>query len=287
MAISAIGFSSQPSSSCAVASHVAGDLIIIVATHTGTTLPALPSGYTALYATPGGNAPAMRIGFRIATASGTSSGTWTGALRCSSAVYRGVSQTTPVTAGYTSAGTGSSATIPSNADSASSWKFLAICTAATGILADPPSGQFLARTATNQTHRIWDTNIPTNTSSSSSSLGSSMAWRSCVFSINPELAPTITASPTVSAPNPKVGRTITCTTGSWTGSPTSYNYRFEANSTTLQNGANASMDIPKSAAGFTIRCFVTATGAGGSSAEAVSSNTSGKIELENSSRMMM
>ena len=62
-----------------IAARQAGDLLVIFAARfDSTTIPTLPSGWTSA-ATKTGTDRAGRVGYRVATGSGTTSGTWTGA----------------------------------------------------------------------------------------------------------------------------------------------------------------------------------------------------------------
>lgn len=60
------------------------------------------------------------------------------------------------------------------------------------------------------------------------------------------------------------GQTLTCSTGTWSNSPTSYNYEWKASGTTVQNGASNSYLTTSSDLGKAIRCEVTATNGTGS-----------------------
>ncbi len=74
-----VGSATAPDSSVTIPAHQAGDLLVIFANRfDSTTIPTLPSGWTSA-ATGTGTSRAGRVGYRVATGSGTTSGTWTGA----------------------------------------------------------------------------------------------------------------------------------------------------------------------------------------------------------------
>jgi hypothetical protein len=82
-------------------------------------------------------------------------------------------------------------------------------------------------------------------------------------------APGNTANPTVTG-NAKVGETLSVSNGTWTGSPTSYAYRWQrctsSTSCTSISGATGQTYVVRAAdAGHTLRATVTATNADGSS----------------------
>ena len=75
-------------------SHVAGDLLVVVAGATSALYPTVPTGWTKAYQTPDTNRP-MVIGWKAATASGTASGSWSNAAYVTTYVFRGVDTTNP------------------------------------------------------------------------------------------------------------------------------------------------------------------------------------------------
>ena len=70
-----------------VPTHLAGDLIIICAYRSNTTAASLPSGYSSIL-TKSGTTASIRVGYKIATTTNDSSGTWTNALALVCHVYR-------------------------------------------------------------------------------------------------------------------------------------------------------------------------------------------------------
>ena len=74
-----VGSAIADGASVTIPAHQAGDLLVIFAARfDSTTIPTLPSGWTSA-ATETGTSRAGRVGYRVATGSGTTSGTWTGA----------------------------------------------------------------------------------------------------------------------------------------------------------------------------------------------------------------
>lgn len=74
-----VGSAIADGASVTIPAHQAGDLLVIFANRfDSTTIPTLPSGWTSA-ATNTGTYRAGRVGYRVATGSGTTSGTWTGA----------------------------------------------------------------------------------------------------------------------------------------------------------------------------------------------------------------
>ncbi len=74
-----VGSAIADGASVTIPAHQAGDLLVIFANRfDSTTIPTLPSGWTSA-ATKTGTQRAGRVGYRVATGSGTTSGTWTGA----------------------------------------------------------------------------------------------------------------------------------------------------------------------------------------------------------------
>jgi hypothetical protein len=94
--------------------------------------------------------------------------------------------------------------------------------------------------------------------------GGSVAATSANTATVPAQAPVNTAVPTISG-TVAIGSTLTSTTGTWTGAPTpTYAYEWQQGTTPI-SGATASTYVIQAAdAGFTLRCVVTATNAGGS-----------------------
>lgn len=100
MAISRISAVSAEAASVTLGTHTTGDLILIFAYRDGSnTAPSLPAGYTTIEAG-GANTNSIRAGFKVATSSSETSGTWTNATHVVAHVYRGVSTATVPVGAY-------------------------------------------------------------------------------------------------------------------------------------------------------------------------------------------
>jgi hypothetical protein len=105
-----------------IPAHQVGDLIIITAYAGSGTAPTLGSGFTSLGTAANGTAVSARVGYRIATATTTTTGTWTGAAFIWGVIYRGTGTPgTPTSATGTSASVGYPAL--TLAQSGTSWVF--------------------------------------------------------------------------------------------------------------------------------------------------------------------
>jgi hypothetical protein len=80
-------------------------------------------------------------------------------------------------------------------------------------------------------------------------------------------APANTVAPAVSG-IPVAGATLTCSTGTWTGSPTAYSYNWRKGGTTLGALDQATYKVALADETGSIDCVVTATNAGGSTGQA-------------------
>jgi len=87
-------------------------------------------------------------------------------------------------------------------------------------------------------------------------------------------APVNTVAPVISG-STTVGSNLTCTTGTWTNTPTSYAYQWLANSTAITNATSNTFALTITQVGANISCNVTATNiAGGVTA---TSNVAGPV----------
>ena len=85
--------------------------------------------------------------------------------------------------------------------------------------------------------------------------------------------PVNSVSPSVSG-TAKVGGTLTCSTGTWTGeAPISYAYQWQRGTTDISGATSSSYTAVSGDAGFTLRCKVTASNFGGSGTPAYTANT--------------
>lgn len=110
MAISFVGAASAAASSLTLPTHQARDLLLFFAYRNGSaTPPTVPSGWTSVNQG-GNNNNSSVLAFRLATASGTASGTWTDATHVSAAVYRAGTGNINIGAAATTGGSGNTLT---------------------------------------------------------------------------------------------------------------------------------------------------------------------------------
>lgn len=84
-----VGTATASATTVTVPAHQAGDLILIWAMHGGAaTVPSLPSGYISILTKANGTTVDTRLGYKIATSSADTSGTWTNATELCCHVYR-------------------------------------------------------------------------------------------------------------------------------------------------------------------------------------------------------
>lgn len=88
--ISFVGYNLSESTTVTLPAHQAGDLILICAGGGSSTIPSLAAGYTSLATGYFGSSGAFRIGYKFATSSSETSGTWTPTLFLGCSVYRNV-----------------------------------------------------------------------------------------------------------------------------------------------------------------------------------------------------
>lgn len=174
-----------PADSLGVPAHQVGDLIVIVAWNSdGSSAPTVPAGFVT--ARSQSTTPwAFSIGYRIATTTTTTSGTWANATSLAIAVYRGaiaVGAATGRTGGNTSTLTWDSLTLTNN-NWGTSWVagLASVFNTASGT-PNAPSGRTL-RLNSNYS-RWWDTNgaFTGNYASQSASMNS-QSYASAVIEI--------------------------------------------------------------------------------------------------------
>jgi hypothetical protein len=85
--------------------------------------------------------------------------------------------------------------------------------------------------------------------------------------------PTVETQPAISGSDNYVGTTWTCTTGSWTGSPTSYAYQWVSGGSPISGATSNTFALTGAVVGTTVECRVVATNYGGSSSPSASSNS--------------
>lgn len=88
MAVSYIGYAGNTGTSVTIPTHQVGDWLLVFAYNdSSNTVPTLPSGWTSIIGS-GANNNAVRLAFKVATATNDSSGTWTNAYSVECQVYR-------------------------------------------------------------------------------------------------------------------------------------------------------------------------------------------------------
>jgi len=90
-AITRVGVVTASATTCTFTTHQAGDFLVVWAVRGGsTTAPTLPSGYVSILTKSNSTATTLagRLGFKVATTTNDSSGTWTNASELVCAVYR-------------------------------------------------------------------------------------------------------------------------------------------------------------------------------------------------------
>lgn len=82
------------------------------------------------------------------------------------------------------------------------------------------------------------------------------------------VAPPINTAAPIIAGTPTVGQALTCSTGNWSGSPTSYQYAWTSEGTPIFGAASSTYLVSPSDIGHELSCGVTAVGPGGNSSPA-------------------
>lgn len=172
------------------AGHAAGDLIIIFAYRASNTPATVPATYTSIAAVSGGvNTVSMAVGYRIATSSSETSGTWTNAGSLSVIVLRNTHQTSPIGLSVLT-NAASSTTVTYTALAASqqfskdSW-IVAGCCSATALSSVPAATLLTYRSGNANTAGpvIADSNVPLATSPVGTLTQTSGSWRMCKIEI--------------------------------------------------------------------------------------------------------
>ncbi len=86
-------------------------------------------------------------------------------------------------------------------------------------------------------------------------------------------APVNTVAPALDNTSPGVGDTISCDTGTWTNSPTSYTYQWFRDASSIGGATSSSYLVDAADIGAVLTCKVTAHNAGGASSPATSNAT--------------
>jgi hypothetical protein len=93
--ISRVSESTGTGTTITIPTHAADDILIIYAVRLNTTPASLPAGWNNIHNS-GASSLSFRMGWRLATSSSMTSGTWTNAGRLHVSVYRGANTTTPI-----------------------------------------------------------------------------------------------------------------------------------------------------------------------------------------------
>lgn len=190
MAIALVGSGKAANTtSVTVPAHSVGDLILIAAHREGNaTPPSLPAGYTSIATVAIGTTYSLRVGYKIATSTSDTSGTWTNGKCLTVQVFSGAQ---PLSIGSGTATNSGSPTIPNypavtfDTTDGSSW--------AAGLLIGggashaPPSGMTLRQTAVSSGFADLDASDTnggvTGWASTNYSANGSAAWCSVVCEI--------------------------------------------------------------------------------------------------------
>jgi hypothetical protein len=198
MAITRIGAAAADASTVTIpAGHKIGDLLVIFAFRATTVAPSLPAGWTSI-STGSSGLSSFILGWKLATSSADTSGSWSLATGTIVHVYRGTSTSrTPV--GVSSDSTATSATIAYGAlgplkQPGTSWlAAFAVTKTTTSTLETPPTSMTNAATLVGGTveYAGHDTNGPYTAGAGSWPLtnvavGVSAEYRTCVLEIYAE-----------------------------------------------------------------------------------------------------
>lgn len=94
---------------------------------------------------------------------------------------------------------------------------------------------------------------------------------------DPDVAPVNTALPVISG-TPLLGEVLSCSTGTWDNSPTSYVWQWRRNGVNISGSTGGSYTLIESDVGQTITCRITATNVVGSTSATASSVTPDGVE---------
>lgn len=103
----------------------------------------------------------------------------------------------------------------------------------------------------------------TFTLTATNSVGTSLQSSASISITTPIYPPINTALPTLSG-TATVGQTLSCTTGTWTESPSAYAYQWQRAGVNILGATNNTYTLVLADFNTTIRCVVTATNSGGS-----------------------
>lgn len=218
MAITRIGTAGVGTSSATVPAHAIGDLILVYAfRNASTTAPSLATGFTSVL-TKSGTSCSMRVGYKIATATNDTSGTWTNATETIVVVYR-PSSVHSITVGASASNIGSTNTLNYPAltlqtTDGTSWVVggAGIRSISQSLSTHPPTGMTLVVDDTDATaeESVFDTNagVTSWASTNVTLTGTAAAWVSATVEIK-DVPPVVatgtsagTSTATASPPTP-------------------------------------------------------------------------------------
>lgn len=199
MAISYISQASAATDSVTLGTHARGDLLLVFAYNDGSaTIPSLPTGWLNVFNVSNA-AGSYRVGFKIATTSSETSGTWNNADGVIAVVYRSDAGLVVPAFSANNAQTSVSVNYPAvasvnNRENVDQWFVgLALQRSDTNALETPPTGM------TNRSNLVgtgWemalhDTNADANSwTSTTVTVATSAAWRTLVVQIYEQPYPT-------------------------------------------------------------------------------------------------
>jgi len=179
VAISLVGSAAASATTVTIPAHQAGDLLVVFAFNSAAaTAPTLPSGWTN-GANGAANTCGGRVGYRIATASGTTSGTWTNANRLIVMVYRGNNAlSVGQVAGGNGTGTSVTLTALASMQGVGRNKVVSFAGHRTATTFTDPSGLTRRQvTATAPFVAAWDSDNPATYTAKTTTSNTSSGWR--------------------------------------------------------------------------------------------------------------
>lgn len=196
MAVSRIG-SGTGTTSATLPTHQAGDLIIVAAYRDGSnTAPTLPAGFINIV-NAGASTNSIRVGYKIATSSSETSGTWTNATSTIVVVYRGATIGTASTTNTGASTTLTYGALTLNRTDNTSWVVgFGGHRSANVAIETAPSGMTNITSVSDATDEmaVHDSNatVTSRTSSTAAVGGTSSGWATAVVEILEKRALTLT-----------------------------------------------------------------------------------------------
>ena len=174
--ISFISSATAGAATVAIPAHNIGDLLVITGWTASATVPTLGAGFTNIISTTAATAVSGRVGYRIATATNDTSGTWTNAVSLCVLIYRGAGAPSA-----SASGTGSSTALLYPALTLNTFQPWVLrpggCLAAGNVNSTTALSPYVDRQTSNTHLAYWDSNG--NVSSAvqvSQSIDTSGAW---------------------------------------------------------------------------------------------------------------